>query len=133
MDLIWRPDDAFEVIARLRNENQKLIAINGMPDHTHLLVGLKPDMSISDLVKEIKSSSSNFINSRRWVKGRFSWQQGFRAFSYSHSHLSAVARYIENQEAHHARRSFKEGYLALLKKFDVAYDIKYVFDWIEDE
>jgi REP element-mobilizing transposase RayT len=116
----------------LRNENQKLIAINGTADHTHLLVGLKPHMAISDLVGEIKSSSSNFINSKRWVKGRFSWQEGFGAFSYSHSQLSAVARYIENQEAHHARRSFKEEYLTLLRKFDIAYDEKYLFNWIED-
>jgi putative transposase len=117
----------------VRNEKQKLIAINGMPDHMHVLIGLKPDMAISTLVKEIKSSSSNFINSKGWLRGRFSWQEGFGAFSYSHSHLSAAARYVENQEAHHAKRSFKDEYMTLLRKFDIAYDTKYLFKWIEDE
>src|SRR3989442_10947585 len=77
----------------VRNEKQKLIAINGMPDHTHILIGLKPDMAISDIVQGIKASSSNFINSKRWVRGRFSWQHGFGAFSYSHSHLNRVVQY----------------------------------------
>lgn len=127
-------DELYKYITGIvRNENQKLIAINGMADHTHVLIVLKPDMAISDLVKESKSSSSNFINSKRWVKGRFRWQQGFGAFSYSHSQLGEVARYIENQETHHAKRSFKEEYLALLRKFDIAYDDKYVFNWIEHE
>ena len=127
-------EELYKYIAGIiRNENQKLIAINGMSDHLHVLVGLKPEMAISGLVREIKSSSSNFINSKRWVKGRFSWQQGFGAFSYSHSQLGSVARYIENQETHHAERSFKEEYLALLRKFDIAYDTKYLFNWMEDE
>ncbi|HWP44217.1 MAG TPA: IS200/IS605 family transposase [Blastocatellia bacterium] len=115
----------------IRNEGQKLIAINGMPDHAHILIGLKPDMAVSTLVKAIKSSSSNFINSKRWVRGRFSWQEGFGAFSYPHSQLGAVARYVENQKASHAKKSFKEEYLELLRKFEIAYDDKYLFNWIE--
>ena len=126
-------EELYKYIAGIvRNENQKLIAINGMPDHLHVLVGLKPDIAISDLVKEIKSSSSNFINSKGWVRGRFSWQEGFGAFSYSHSQLGAVARYVENQATHHAERSFKEEYLALLRKFDIAFDTKYLFNWLEE-
>jgi REP element-mobilizing transposase RayT len=116
----------------IRNENQKLIAINGMPDHTHILLGLMPNMAVSNLVKGIKSSSSTLINSKRWVQGRFSWQEGFGAFSYSHSQLGAVAKYVENQEAHHAKKSFKEEYLALLRKFDIAYDNNYLFNWMDE-
>ncbi|HKP86970.1 MAG TPA: IS200/IS605 family transposase [Blastocatellia bacterium] len=117
----------------IRSEDQKLIAINGMSDHIHILIGLKPDMALSNLVRQIKTSSSNFINSQRLVRGRFSWQEGFGGFSYSHSQLGAVASYIENQEAHHAKRSFKEEYIEMLSKFSVEYDSKYTFKWIEDE
>src|SRR5580698_8486412 len=88
-------------------QKHKLIAINNMPDHLHLLVGLRPDASLSDLVGDIKTGSSNFINKRRWVAGRFSWQEGFRAFSCSRSQLSPVIRYIENQPKHHAKKSFR--------------------------
>lgn len=114
----------------IRDENQKLIAINGTSDHVHILIGLKPDMALSSLVKQIKTSSSNFINSKRWVRGRFSWQEGFGGFSYSHSHLNRVAKYIENQDAHHARKSFKEEYIEMLTKFNVEYDNQYLFAWI---
>jgi len=115
----------------VRNKKQKLIAINGMPDHLHMLIGMKPDVALSDLVGKVKASSSNFINDHRWVRGRFSWQEGFGAFSYSHSQLGAVARYIENQEAHHAKTSFRQEYLGLLRKFDLSYDEKYLFKWME--
>ena len=125
-------EDLFRYIGgQLRNAGQKLIAINGMPDHVHILVGLKPTTAISDLVKDIKIASSRLINDKRWVRGRFSWQEGFGAFSYSQSHLGKVARYIENQERHHARRSFKEEYLSLLKSFQIEHDDRYVFKWID--
>ena len=116
----------------VRNEGNKLLAIGGMPDHVHLLVGLRPDIALSDLVKEVKSSSSNLINNKRLVSGRFSWQEGFGGFSYSRSQIGAVVRYIENQEAHHARHSFKHEYLVLLRKFDIAFDERYVFKWIDE-
>jgi len=108
-------------------QKQKLIVINNMPDHLHLLVGLRPDSSLSDLVRDIKANSSKFINEQRWVIGRFSWQEGFGAFSYSRSQLSAVIRYIENQQKHHAKKSFQEEYIALLEKFGVEYDPRYIF------
>ena len=108
-------------------QNQKLIAINNMPDHLHLLVGLKPDIALSDLVRDIKAGSSKFINDKHWVKGRFSWQEGFGAFSYSRSQLGAVIRYIENQQKHHTRQTFREEYVALLEKFGVEYDPQYIF------
>jgi hypothetical protein len=88
-------------------------------------------MALSDLVQDIKSGSSAFINKRRWANGRFEWQEGFGAFSYSHSQLTTVIRYIENQERHHARRTFKQEYLELLKKFNVVHDEKYIFKPVE--
>ena len=104
-----------------------MITINNMPDHLHLLVGLRPDSSLSDLVRDVKAGSSKFINEKRWVIGRFSWQEGFGAFSYSRSQLGAVIRYIENQQKHHAKKSFREEYVALLEKFGVEYDPRYIF------
>lgn len=117
----------------IRNKNQKLIAISSMLDHVHTLIGLKPDIALSDLVRDIKANSSRFINERKFVRGKFNWQEGFGAFSYSHSQLNGIIDYIENQEKHHSRKSFREEYLEFLKKFNVEYDPKYVFDWIENE
>ena len=108
-------------------QNQKLIAINNMPDHLHMLIGLRPDSSLSDLVRDIKAGSSKFTNEKRWVLGRFSWQEGFGAFSHSRSQLGSVIRYIENQQEHHAKKSFREEYVALLEKFGVEYDPRYIF------
>ena len=115
----------------VKNQGQKLISINGMSDHVHILIGLRPAMALADLVKEIKSDSTNFINKKKWVRGRFSWQEGYGAFSYGHSQLDTIIRYIKNQEKHHQRRSFKDEYLTLLRKFDIAFDDKYVFKFIE--
>jgi REP element-mobilizing transposase RayT len=108
-------------------QKQKLIAINNMPDHLHLLIGLKPDLSLSDLVRDVKAGSSKFINEKHWVIGRFAWQEGFGVFSYSRSQLSTVIRYIENQQQHHAKKSFREEYVELLEKFSVDYDQRYIF------
>ena len=112
-------------------QKQKLIAVNNMPDHAHLLVGLQPDCPLSDLVRDVKAGSSKFINEKRRVPGRFSWQEGFGAFSYSRSQLGAVIRYIENQQKHHARKSFRDEYIELLEKFQVDYDPKYIFRTME--
>ncbi len=108
-------------------QRQKLIVINNMPDHLHLLVRLRPDSSLSDLVRDIKAGSSKFIKEKRWVAGRFSWQEGFGEFSYSRSQLGTVIRYIENQQRHHAKKSFREEYVELLERFGVDYDAKYIF------
>ena len=86
----------------VRNKGQKLIAINSRPDHLHMLLGMEPDVALSDLVREVKKSSTKFVNGNRWTKGRFSWQEGFGGFSYSRSSLDAVIRYIQNQDQHHA-------------------------------
>lgn len=112
----------------ITNNRQTVIRINSMPDHIHILVGMTPDISLSALVRDIKANSSKFINRKQWVVGRFEWQAGFAAFSYSHSQLDSVVRYIKNQEAHHFHQTFREEYLAFLKRFDVPYNPKYVFD-----
>ena len=110
------------------SKNQTVIQINSMPDHIHILVGITPDIAISDLARDIKANSSKFINKQRWIAGRFEWQTGFAAFSYAYSQLDTVARYIKNQEEHHSRQTFREEYLAFLKRFNISYNPKYVFD-----
>lgn len=113
------------------NREQKLLAIFAMPDHVHILVGMKPSISISDLVRDIKAGSSKFINDSKWINGKFNWQEGFGAFSYSKSSIDNVVKYILNQEERHKKKKFKEEYLDFLNKFDIDYDEKYVFDWID--
>src|SRR5438128_399893 len=108
-------------------QGQKLIAISCMPDHTHVLIGLKPNLALSDLVGDIKTGSTNHINENRWVVGRFCWQEGFGAFSYGHSQLKGVSNYIRDQVRHHARKSFRQEYLQLLKKFEIQHDERYLF------
>ena len=108
-------------------QKHKLIAINNMPDHLHLLIGLRPDAALSDLVRDVKAGSSKFINEKHWVRGRFSWQEGFGAFSHARSQLDTVIRYIQNQQKYHAQQSFRDEYLELLEKFGVEYDQKYIF------
>ena len=113
------------------NRDQKLLSIFCMPDHTHLLVGLKPSISISDLVRDIKAGSSKFINDKKLIRRKFSWQEGFGVFSYSRSQIDTVIKYIQNQEKHHHKKSFKEEYVELLEKFAVEYDVKYLFEWVD--
>lgn len=113
-------------------QKQKLIAINNMPDHLHLLIGLRPDASLSDLVRDVKAGSSKFINEKHWVVGRFSWQEGFGAFSHSRSQLGVVIHYIENQQSHHAKQSFRDEYVELLEKFGVDYDQRYIFKPVDE-
>jgi len=115
----------------VQNRDQKMLSIFCMPDHAHILVGLKPSISISDLMRDIKTGSSNFINDNKWMKGKFNWQEGFGAFSYSRSQIDAVIKYILSQEEHHKKKTFKEEYLGFLKKFEVEYDERYLFEWIE--
>lgn len=125
-------EDLYKYISGIvKNQGQKLISINGMADHIHILIGLKPSMALADLVRDIKADSSTHVNKNKWVRGNFSWQEGYGAFSYGHSQLDSIIRYIQNQEEHHKRRSFKNEYLTLLRKFDIAFEDKYVFDFIE--
>jgi putative transposase len=127
----WR-DEVFKYMAGIIiDKHQKPIIINGITDHVHLLIGLQPSMRLSDLMRDIKSSTTNFINEKRFVKGVFCWQEGYGVFSYSRSQLDKVYQYILNQEEHHLKRTFKEEYLGLLQKFEIDYDDRYLFDWIE--
>jgi putative transposase len=116
----------------IQNQGHKLLSINGMPDHIHILFGFRPNQSLSDLMRDVKGDSSLWINENKLVKGRFSWQEGYGAFSYSKSQISAVARYIENQESHHRKKTFIEEYTKILYDFDVEYDEKYIFKPIEE-
>jgi putative transposase len=113
------------------NRGQKLLAIYCMPDHTHILIAIKPTVTISDLVRDIKAGSSKFINDQKWVRGEFSWQEGFGAFSYGKSQLNTVINYILNQEEHHRKKTFKQEYIEFLEKFEVAYDEKYLFEFFD--
>ena len=113
----WKDDLHKYIAGIIKGKGQKSIIVNGMPDHIHAFIGLRPAMSISDLIRDIKNNSSNFINDQKFVKGKFSWQDGYGAFSYSHSHISNVYNYILNQEEHHKKKTFREEYIGFLKKF----------------
>ena len=112
----------------ISNQKQKLIIINGMPDHVHILIGIKPDKSISDLVRDVKSHSSAFISEQGFVKGRFEWQEGFGAFSVSQSQVPKLIVYIRNQETHHKKRSFHSEYLEFLKAYEIDFKPEYLFE-----
>ena len=115
----------------VQNRKAKMLAVNCMSDHLHLFVGFKPTVFISDFVKEIKVESNEFINSQNWIKGKFNWQEGYGVFSYSQSHIDAVVKYILNQEKHHQKRSFKQKYRELLEKFQIPFEERFLFDFME--
>ena len=116
----------------VQNKGNKLLAINSMPDHFHIFLGLNPKNSISELVKDIKISSGDFINNKKWLRGKFHWEEGYGAFSYSHSQIDKVVKYILDQEKHHKRLSFKGEYKKILKAFNVEYHDAYLFKWFDD-
>jgi putative transposase len=123
----WK-DELYRYIAGIvRNNNHKLLAINGMPDHIHILIGLRPSQSLSELMKDIKGDSSKWINEKRLVKGRFSWQEGYGAFSYCRGEIIKVIQYINNQLIHHRGKKFLEEYKVLLDEFGIEYDEKFLF------
>lgn len=109
----------------------KSIIINGMADHVHILLGLNPKESISELTKEIKRCTSIFINDNKWYPGKFAWQEGYGAFSYGRSQLDIIYNYILKQKDHHVKKSFREEYLSLLKNFQIDYDEKYLFEFFD--
>ena len=122
-------EELFKYISGIiKGKGQTSLAINGTSDHIHILVGLKPDKSISDLVRDIKHFSTNFIKNRNLCKVKFAWQEGYAAFSYSYSQIDSVIKYIINQEKHHKRKSFKDEYQEFLNKFSIEYKEKYLFD-----
>ena len=124
----WK-DELYKYISGIvSNENQKLIIINGGQDHIHILLSLSPNVKISDIMRVIKTNSSKFINENKFVQGKFHWQDGYAAFSCSYSQLNKIIEYIKNQEEHHKIKTFKEEYIGFLKKNNIPYDEKYVFD-----
>ncbi|WP_224997602.1 IS200/IS605 family transposase [Cesiribacter sp. SM1] len=127
----WKEDLHRYIAGIIKQKGQKPIIVNGMQDHVHVFLGLRPSMAISDLVREIKNNSSNFINSQKLVKGKFYWQEGYGAFSYAHSQIDQVYQYILNQEQHHKKRSFREEYCELLKRFEIEHEDRFLFDWLE--
>lgn len=126
----WKDELHKYIAGIIKGKEQKPIIVNGMPDHIHAFIGLRPSMAISDLVRDVKNNSSNFINEKKLVKGKFSWQEGYGAFSYAHSQIETVYNYILNQEQHHKKKTFREEYIDFLKKFEVEYDERYLFEWI---
>ena len=115
----------------IKNRNAKMLAVHCMPAHTHLFVGFKPNILISDFVKEIKVESNEFINGKKWIKGKFGWQEGYGVFSYSHSHIDTVIKYIINQERRHKKVSFQQEYHEFLEKFQVSFEEKYLFEFFD--
>lgn len=124
----WKEELYKYITGIITNEGQKLVAINGMPDHIHILIGLKPNAALSNMVRDIKANSSRFINERKWIAGKFEWQKGFGAFSYSHSQLTKVIDYIRNQEEHHRTKSFREEYIEFLNLFEIEFKNEFIFD-----
>jgi REP element-mobilizing transposase RayT len=114
----------------IQKRKHKLLAVNFMPDHIHIFIGYQPSQPLPDLLRDIKANTSKFINEKRWLPGKFRWQEGYGAFSYGYSQINDVVQYVNTQEEHHKKASFKDEYLKLLEKFNVDYDPKYLFEWI---
>lgn len=129
----WEEELFKYITGIVQNKNQKMLAISGTKDHIHFLIGMKPSFCLSDLVREIKKSSNSFVNEKKFVKFKFDWQEGFGAFSYSHSALDNVIAYIQNQKDHHKKKSIREEYVDFLMKFKIEYKEEYLFKWIIDE
>lgn len=127
----WENDLYKYIAGIIKGKEQKPIIINGMPDHVHVFMGIRPSVSISDMVRDIKNNSANFINENKLVNGKFSWQEGYGAFSYGHSQIESAYNYILNQKEHHKNKSFREEYIGFLQKFAIDYNDQYLFDWIE--
>lgn len=129
-----KKEELFKYITGIvKNRGQKLIEINGMPDHLHVFMGIKPTIALSDLIRDVKAGSSGFINEKGWIRGRFSWQEGFGAFTHSHAEIERVVHYIERQEEHHRTATFHEEYVQMLKEFAVEYNSEYLFKRIDED
>lgn len=127
----WQEDLYKYITGIIQNNGHKLLQIGGMPDHVHILFGMRPVQSLSELIQDIKGSSSKWINENNFIQGKFSWQEGYGAFSYGKSQVDSVIKYIQNQEIHHQKHSFQEEYLELLKIFEVNFDEKYILKNVE--
>ncbi|WP_312763467.1 IS200/IS605 family transposase [Epilithonimonas sp.] len=124
----WEDELYKYITGIIQHHNHKLLSIKGMSDHLHILIGLRPNQALSELVNQIKSNSSKWINEKRFCNVRFEWQKGYGAFSYGKSQVTDVINYINNQEVHHQKKSFKQEYLDFLNKFEIEYNQEYVFN-----
>ena len=131
IDKKWRSDLHKYISGIISSKGQKSIIVNGVGDHIHCFIGLKPSMCLSDLIRDVKNNSSKFINENHLVKGKFQWQEGFGAFSYATSQVENVYNYILNQEEHHKKSTFKKEYIDLLETFEVEYEDDYLFSFVE--
>jgi putative transposase len=123
----WK-DRLHQYITGIIQRNQhKMLQINSMPDHIHIFIGFRPHQSVSSLIQHLKSESTKWINEQKFVRGRFAWQEGYGAFSYSKSHVHDVIRYIQRQEEHHKKQTFLEEYVEFLRAFDIDFDERYIF------
>jgi REP element-mobilizing transposase RayT len=129
----WEEEMYKYITGIAQNKGQKMLSINGTHNHIHFFMGMKPTCCLSDLIREIKKSSSNFIKEKRFTPFRFQWQEGFGAFSYGHSQMTDVIRYIENQKEHHRKKTFRKEYTDFLKAFEIEFKDEYVFEWVADE
>jgi len=127
----WEEELYKYITGIVQNKGQKMLAINGVQDHIHFLIGMRPSCCLSDLVREVKKSSNAFIKEKKFTRFQFQWQEGYGAFSYSHSALDDVIAYIQNQKEHHKKMTFQEEYKAFLDKFQIEYKEEYLFEWIE--
>ena len=128
ISLKWKTKLYQYITGIITNKNQKLMIINGMPDHLHLLIGLKPDCNLSDLVRDIKANSSKWINENKFLAVKFEWQTGFGAITVGQSQIQTVINYILNQEEHHRKKTFKEEYIKFLNACQIDYKTEYIFD-----
>ncbi|MFB9296294.1 IS200/IS605 family transposase [Persicitalea jodogahamensis] len=128
---VWEEELYKYITGIVQNKGQKMLAINGMPDHLHFFIGMRPTCCLSDLVREVKKSSNAFIKEKKFTRFKFEWQEGYGAFSYSSSGLDPVIQYIRNQKEHHKKRTFKEEYKDFLEKFKIEFKEEFLFDWIE--
>ena len=129
----WKEELYKYITGTIQNKGQKMLAINGAKNHIHFFIGMKPTCCLSDLIREVKKSSNAFIKEKKFTQYNFQWQEGFGAFSYSHSQLSDVIQYIEKQKEHHIKKTFKEEYLAILNAFGIEFKNEYLFNWIDNE
>lgn len=119
------------ITAVVQNDGHKMLAVNGMPDHIHIFLGLHPSIAISDLVKDIKRATDNWINEGKLIREKFNWQQGYGAFSYGKSQIDQVVKYILNQKTHHARQSFKAEYIGLLERFGINFKEEHLYEFYD--
>lgn len=127
----WEEELYKYITGIVQNKDQKMLAINGMPDHIHFLIGMRPSCRLSDLVREIKKSTNEFIQRKKITNHKFNWQEGYGAFSYSHSALADVVTYINGQKEHHKKTTFKDEYLLFLHKFQIEHKPEFLFEWID--